>query len=402
MSEFFYWLGDTVVLFSIIFFMFGCIVGSFLNVVIHRLPREMSVATPPSHCPQCGHTIPWYQNIPLITWLWQRGKCAGCDLPIPARYFLVELLTGIAFIGAWLLVFYSFADHPDTLLHAHPVKAALVTLALVTLLAGLIASTFIDFEHYIIPDELTKGGMIVGGLFSLAAPELHGAFLGKDISHGTALLYSLLGMGCGAAVVYAVLRLGKMMFGKITYSSEQPVRVSFGEHSMTMEGEDDEADLELPYEELFYREGDTIRLHAEHVEFVDHCTWECDVFINAECASIGDEEFDPKAIKYLEVTTREVEIPREAMGFGDVKFMAAIGAFLGWQATVFSLMISAIVGAIVGTLCAALRKDNANLIPYGPYIALAAIIWVFCGYQLWDWWWNSVGPPMDSPAPVMD
>ena len=94
----------------------------------------------------------------------------------------------------------------------------------------------------------------------------------------------------------------------------------------------------------------------------------------------------------MEATTTEVIVPREAMGFGDVKFMAAIGAFLGWQATVFSLMFSAVMGAIVGTLIMAIRKDNANVIPYGPYIALAAVIWMFGGYQLWDWWWGRLSP----------
>ena len=78
MADFVVWLSSTLVLFSIIFSMFGCIVGSFLNVVIHRLPREMSVANPLS-LPQCGYIIPWYQNIPLVIWLWQYGRCAGCD-----------------------------------------------------------------------------------------------------------------------------------------------------------------------------------------------------------------------------------------------------------------------------------------------------------------------------------
>ena len=90
--------GSELTLFSLVFFLLGCIVGSFLNVVIHRLPREMSILHPPSHCPQCGYSIPWYRNLPLITWLWQRGKCAECRKPIPIRYFLVELLTGV-----WLM-----------------------------------------------------------------------------------------------------------------------------------------------------------------------------------------------------------------------------------------------------------------------------------------------------------
>jgi len=80
-------------------------------------------------------------------------------------------------------------------------------------------------------------------------------------------------------------------------------------------------------------------------------------------------------------------LPREAMGFGDVKFMGAIGAFLGWQATVFSLMVSSIIGALVGLLLIAFRKQEwSSRIPYGPYIALAATIWMFGGHRLLDWW----------------
>ena len=391
MADFVVWLASTLVIFSIIFFTFGCIVGSFLNVVIYRLPREMSVASPPSHCPQCNYTIPWHQNIPLITWLWQRGKCVSCELPIPVRYFLVELLTGLAFLGAWLLVHCQFAGGPDPFI-TKPIIAALVTLALVTLLGGLIASTFIDLEHFIIPDDLTKGGMVAGVVFSLAAPQLHGAYLGTEIGRGTALLYSLLGMTCGGAIIYAVVRMGKALFGKQTFSSEEPVRVTFATHAMHMETEGDEEDTELLYEEIFYRSGDTITLHAEHVELLDRCLWDQHIAITAESARIGQEEFEPDDIPHMEVTTTKVIVPREAMGFGDVKFMAAIGAFLGWQATVFSLMFSAVMGAIVGTLIMATRKDNANIIPYGPYIALAAVIWIFGGYQLWDWWWGRLSP----------
>ena len=391
MTDFVIWLASTLVIFSIVFFMFGCIVGSFLNVVIYRLPREMSVANPPSHCPQCNYTIPWYQNIPLITWLWQRGKCAGCELPIPIRYFLVELLTGLAFLGAWLLVHYKFASGPDPYI-IKPIIAALVTLALVTLLGGLIASTFIDLEHFIIPDELTKGGMVAGVIFSVAAPELHGAYLNMEIGRGIALINSFMGMICGGAIIYGVVRVGKALFGKQTFSSEKPVRVTFATHAMYMETEEDEGDTELLYEEIFYRSGDTITLHAEHIELIDRCLWDQDIAITAESAKIGKEEFKPGDIPHMEATTTEVIVPREAMGFGDVKFMAAIGAFLGWQATVFSLMFSAVVGAIVGTLIMATRKDNANIIPYGPYIALAAVVWVFGGYELWDWWWGRLSP----------
>ena len=85
MGDFVIWLSNPLVLFSIIFFIFGLIVGSFLNVVIYRLPLEMSVTNPPSHCPNCEYAIPWYLNIPLVAWLWQRGKCAECSKPISIR-----------------------------------------------------------------------------------------------------------------------------------------------------------------------------------------------------------------------------------------------------------------------------------------------------------------------------
>jgi leader peptidase (prepilin peptidase)/N-methyltransferase len=391
MNDLVIWLSNSLVLFSIIFLMFGCVVGSFLNVVIYRLPLGMSVASPPSHCPNCEYHIPWYLNIPLFAWLWQRGKCAECRKPISIRYFLVELLTGLAFLGAWLQVNLRFVNIPEPFI-THPFYAALVTLALVTLLGGLIASTFIDFDHFIIPDELTKGGMVAGVLFSIAAPQLHGAYLGEEIGRFHALLLSLMGMACGGAVVYAVVRLGKALFGKQTFTSEEPVRVTFATHAMHMESETGEDATVLPYEDIFYREEDTVMLFAERAELVDRCYWDQPVSLTGETLKIGREKFVADEVPHLEVFTREVVVPREAMGFGDVKFMAAIGAFLGWQATLFSLMASAMVGAVVGVLLMATRKDNANIIPYGPYIALAAVGWIFGGYELWGWWWGRLSP----------
>ncbi len=408
MSDFIIWLSNPLTLFSAIFFMFGSVVGSFLNVVIYRLPLGMSVVNPPSHCPKCEYTIPWYLNIPLIGWLWQRGKCAKCRKPISIRYFLVELLTGLAFLGAWLQVNLRFVNIPEPFI-THPFYAALVTLALVTLLGGLIASTFIDLDHFIIPDELTKGGMIAGVLFSIAAPQLHEAYLGENIGKVNlwlfsvpnlgeeigrfhALLLSLMGMACGGAVVYAVVRLGKALFGKQTYSSEEPVRVTFAPHAMHMENEAGKEVTILPYEDIFYREEDTVMLYAERAELVDRCYWDQPVSLTGGTLKIGKEKFAADKVPHLEVFTEEVVVPREAMGFGDVKFMAAIGAFLGWQATLFTLMASAMVGAVAGVLLMANRKDNANIIPYGPYIALAAVVWVFGGYELWDWWWGRLSP----------
>src|SRR5688572_12503747 len=132
---------------SAVFFVFGSMVGSFLNVCIYRMPRDESVVSPPSHCPECNYSIPWYLNIPLVAWLYLKGRCAKCGLAISVRYFLVELLTAVVFLSCWLIY--------------GPVSPWLA-LVLCLFLAGLIAATFIDSEHLIIPDEITIGGMVVG------------------------------------------------------------------------------------------------------------------------------------------------------------------------------------------------------------------------------------------------
>src|SRR5450755_4335972 len=158
-----YWAAVPFHFWSLVFFVLGCIVGSFLNVCIHRLPLGLSIVTPSSHCPHCKYSIPWYLNIPLVTWLALGGRCKNCGAPISPRYFIVELLTGVAFLGCWL----AFGD-PH-----HPLPTLALALVYAIFLAGLICATFIDFEHFIIPDEITLGGIVVGFGLSLVLPALH-------------------------------------------------------------------------------------------------------------------------------------------------------------------------------------------------------------------------------------
>src|SRR5581483_6098177 len=142
---------------AVVFFVFGTIVGSFLNVCIHRMPREESIVSPPSHCPHCRYSIPWYLNIPLVTWLYLGGKCRNCGAPISVRYFLVELLTGVLWLGSWLTF-------------GHDSVALAIVLAV--FMSGLVVATFIDLEHFIIPDEITIGGIVVGFICSFLVPVL--------------------------------------------------------------------------------------------------------------------------------------------------------------------------------------------------------------------------------------
>lgn len=342
---------------SLVCFVFGCMVGSFLNVCIHRMPLGMSVISPPSHCPHCQYSIPWYLNIPLVTWLWLRGRCRNCRAPISPRYFLVELLTGVTFLVCWLVF--------------GPQSAALA-LVYALFLTGLIAATFIDFEHFIIPDEITIGGAVVGFLCSFVLPALHG-----ETSLTEGMKQSVLGILMGAGLIYAILRLGKLMFGRQRLELPGSTRIHFSETALHL------PDKDIPYEELFYRQSDVIAIQAQTVELVDRCYKDVRVRLSPKRLLIGNEELNPEEVPHLEAVSAEIVLPREAMGLGDVKFMAAIGAFLGWQAVIFSLVISSLIGSLVGVALIVMRKREwSSRLPYGPYIALAAVIWLFAGKHI--------------------
>jgi leader peptidase (prepilin peptidase)/N-methyltransferase len=356
------WPGVGSPLWVALVFWLGCMVGSFLNVCIHRMPLGLSVVNPPSHCPQCKYAIPWYLNVPLLTWLMVRGRCRNCGAPISIRYFLVELLTGMLFFAAWL----AFAG-----------RSPLLALVYCLFLAGLIAATFIDFEHFIIPDEITIGGMVVGVILSALVPQLHGSPGAASLAGS--LKAGLIGMAVGGGTIYAILRFGKLLFGRQKMALPADTRIVFGETAVIL------PDREIPYEELFYRKSDVIAIKASTVELVDRGYRNVELRLSPDRLRIGADEFNPEEVKHVEAVSAELVLPREAMGFGDVKFMAAIGAFLGWQATVFSLMVSSMIGAAVGVALIALgRQQWSSRLPYGPYIALAAVIWMFGGRELWQ------------------
>lgn len=356
---------------ALVFFVFGTMVGSFLNVVIHRLPLGQSIVSPPSHCPHCKYSIPWYLNIPLFTWLYLGGRCKNCGAPISPRYFLVELLTGILFCGCWMVA---------------GERSAVMALIYCLCIAGLIAAAFIDFEHIIIPDEITIGGMVIGFFCSFFVPRLHG-----ETSVAAGILKSALGMIVGGGLIYLIVRMGKLLFGRQRITLADPnnsgeTRIVFSETALHLPGQN------IPYEEIFYRRSDTIVLHATTVELVDRCYRDVEVRLAllSHKLQIGGEMLNPEQIVHMEIVADQITLPREAMGFGDVKFMAAIGAFLGWPAVFFSLVISSFVGALVGLTLIVLRmKDRQSQIPYGPYIALAAAIWIFLPPNLQErWLWN--------------
>jgi len=344
---------------SVCFFVLGCIVGSFLNVCIYRLPLGLSIVSPPSHCPHCKYSIPFYLNIPLVTWLWLGGKCKNCGAKISPRYFLVEFLTGAAFLGCWL----EFGNR------SHPFSTMPLALAYAVFLSGLMVATFIDFEHFIIPDEITLGGIVAGMIFSTLLPQLQDA---KFIIAG--LGWSFFGALSGSTIVYAILRLGKLLFGRHKLKLPPDAKIVFSETHLHL------PESEIAYEEIFYRKSDAIVFQARTVELVDRGYKDVPVRLSPSSLEIGGEKLNPDDVAYLEAVSAEIILPREAMGLGDVKFMAAIGAFIGWPGVIFSLAVSSFIGSAAGVILILLkRREWSSKIPYGPYIALAAAIWIFVG-----------------------
>src|SRR5207244_4716515 len=142
-------------LFVLVAFFLGAAIDSFLNVGIYRLPRDISIKEPRrSFCPTCKTQIPWRQNIPLVSWLLLRGRCANCGARIAFRYFGVELLTALLFLAVWRIF---------------PWQIAVCYWVFVSI---LLIATFVDLEHFIIPDQITIGGTIAGIVASFLVPEL--------------------------------------------------------------------------------------------------------------------------------------------------------------------------------------------------------------------------------------
>ncbi len=344
---------------------FGAVIGSFLNACIYRMPRGISLSNPKrSFCTSCQRLIPWYENLPIISWLALRGKCAGCGSRISPRYLLVELLTAVAFYAAWV-----HAGFP-------------VGFPYCIFLALLITATFIDIEFFIIPDEITWGGTVLGIIFSLIIPQMM-----QTDSHLTALGLSVGGAALGYGLLWLIVEFGKLAFGKKkhVFPEEEPfVWQRQGETASIKIG-----DEELAWDDIFSRPADELVLNCTNFEMAGEKHAEATLRFHFDRVKFGDKEINLDDLDTITGSVRSVVIPREAMGFGDVKFIACIGAFLGWQAVLFTICSASVIGCVAAIGGLFMARDKAgSRVPFGPFLALGGALWIFYGEKIWNWYFG--------------
>src|SRR6266404_5481013 len=291
--------------FGLMFFVFGLAFGSFLNVCIHRFPRQLSIVRPGSTCPSCGNPVKPYDNIPVISWILLHGKCRHCKAPISIRYMLVELLTAIAFLACY----WQFGAHFTAL------KYCLFSF----LLIGLI---FTDAEHKLLPDAFTLPGLIVGLLLSLFVP----------VEPFLSVFLPQQGTGLSPRLEWRLLSLADALLAAVI---------------------------------------------AAGFIWIVGALW-----------------------------TRFRGV--EAMGFGDVKLMAMVGAFVGLKFALLTILLGSLAGsfaglAIVATVWIKRLRRYASVqrafasaqnvlrfyqLPFGVFLGASALVVVFFGHQAFAWYWR--------------
>lgn len=367
-------------------FLLGACIGSFLNVVIHRVPLGLSVNEPKrSFCPKCRKEIPMRLNIPLVSWLMLRGKCANCRAPISFRYFAVELLTAVLFSALWGWTRASLGA-TDSL---EPALAAIVPLW--TVAAFFVAITFIDAEHMIIPISLTWIGSALGLVAAALWPRL------PDLSGWAAtapllkdgLIQSAAGWTIGFCGLWLVVLLGKFAFGRKKMVFPEPVAWKLEEGK----AEDEPIWFEIGGErtawwDMFFRKTDRLLVECATLRVNDYEEQPGTLTIREDGIQLPDgRTMKIEDIHALDGTAARAVIPREAMGMGDVHLMGTIGAFFGWTGVFFSLFaasIYAIIAALLGRVGFGMR------LPFGPFLILGAFSWLFGGWKFAQWYFEGL------------
>jgi len=379
-------------------FAFGCCVGSFLNVFIYRLPLDKSIVTPPSACPACGKQIRFYDNIPLISWLLLGAKCRYCKAPISPRYFIIELFTGILFVGVFVLYFRTgLRDGLGSFLGG----GWIIYLVSIILLASFTAASAIDLELWIIPLSIcwlvTAVGLLVSavGGYIIDSSLIRAYWLLPSASYKTGSL--AIGASVGLAVSLLLLTTGLI---KRSYEAEDKgQRTEDGEQKPALsevERTEDRSEHELNHRMEVCKE--IIFLLPVVI---------CSVvifFIVKESASISNWWLDFSqrpiiagflgslwgyfvgcGVVWVTRIVGTLAFGKEAMGLGDVHLMGAAGAVIGPIFVVIAFFIAPFFGLTWAIFQMFFKKTRQ--IPYGPFLSLA----VFTVMILHDWIINNWG-----------
>ena len=392
-----------------IFFLFaiGACVGSFLNVVVWRLPRGESVVSPPSHCPKCGKHLKWYDNLPVIGWLKLGGKCRFCGLPISPRYPIIEAVTGAIFAGyyvaffmlgvgpcpnpgayrgGWGFGFLNIAQH-------WPVYALYMLL-----LAGLLAASLIDIESYTIPLELLwivgAIGVVVHAIVD--SPRLPGALNANAVAAALAA-----GGAIGLLISLALLR---MKWIRASFADGGPMmeieRAEYEREAETAKREGRDPDYEAPqytkaqiraeirHEMLFLLPPLALAgLLAAAVMGVEPVGRAWRSLLSAHWLSgLLGSLFGALVGGFVVWLTRilgTLAFGREAMGMGDVHLMAAVGAVIGAGASTVAFFLAPFFGLVLAVYL--LVTGTKRELPYGPYLSLgtAFVMLFYCPIAEW-------------------
>jgi leader peptidase (prepilin peptidase)/N-methyltransferase len=364
-------------------FAFGCCIGSFLNVVIYRLPRGKSLVSPGSACPKCGRPIRFYDNIPLVSWLLLRAKCRNCKSPISPRYFIVELLTGCVFLGLYWVYFHSNI-HSSTLVQG----GWLVYVLDVILLAAFIASSGIDLELWIIPLSIcwlvTAVGLVgsaVGG-YVIDPKDIKELALLPVASPATGAL--AVGAVIGLAISLILLKTGVL---KRSYEQAEADAATIQEGQG---GKPDAADphfnhrLESLREVVFLAPIVLCSVVAYYIMGRDGGVnwWSRLAEQPAVRGFLGSlfGYFAGCGIIWAIRILGTLGFGKEAMGLGDVHLLGAAGAVIGPS---MALVVAIFIAPFSGLAWAAIQifSKKTHEIPYGPHLSVG----VLCVMISHDW-----------------
>jgi leader peptidase (prepilin peptidase)/N-methyltransferase len=387
-----------LITYIVFLFALGAIVGSFLNVVVWRLPRGESLITPPSHCPQCQHRLAWFDNIPVLGWLLLRGRCRYCAQPISARYPIIEFITGS------LLVFYFLTFLVFPVSACVPRDWPMYALYMF-LICSLLAASLIDAELFLIPVEiawLTAAVGIVGHTI-IDLPRMPGALNVDPNGLGGALAA---GGGAGLILSIALFWAGK-------------IPVSFPEGEPALEIDEDAFRAEVALAKRENREppvrppqytpkqirsemrkemlfllppmiGALLAAALVHYSASAGRAWHAALQYHWFAGLLGSVlgTLVGGFIVWLIRILGTLAFGRVAMGLGDVHLMLGIGAVIGTGPVVVTFFLAPFAGMLIGIYMFITRRRRE--LPYGPYLSLTAAAVMLCYCPIADYFRSGV------------